>query len=255
MRSTTSEHLTDSVALLTGAATGIGAEVARQLADFGVRVAICDINEAHGERLAEKLSGKFIRCDVRSDEAVEAAVSECVASLGVPDYAHLNAGIMTVPPDHPYLDVEDVLIEQYRRIVGINMDGVFFGLRALLPRMRDKGGAITITASIAGLGPVPFDPLYAMTKHGMIGLGRSVAEANKDSNIRVNVICPGMVDTAIIPDALRALGMKSMLPSEMAAEVVDLLLQGENGEVRVKLPDRPSFRVDPPDLRTLSRDD
>lgn len=244
--------MTDKVGLVTGAATGIGAAVVRQLAEAGVRLAICDINEEQGTQLADEVSGRFIRCDVRSYEAVHAAVSECETNLGVPDYAHLNAGVMTVPADHPYLGVEELSIEQYRRIVGVNMDGVFFGLKALLPRMRGKGGAITITASIAGFGALPIDPLYGMTKHGMIGLGRGVAEANKDSNIRVNVICPGMVDTAIIPDALHALEMKTMPPSEMAAEVVDLLFRGENGEVRVKLAEGPSFRVDPPDLRALA---
>ncbi len=244
--------MTDKIGLVTGAATGIGAAVSRQLSDAGVRVAVCDINHEQGQQFAKEISGKFILCDVRRCEAVEAAVNECAESMGVPDYAHLNAGVMTVPADHRYLGVEEVSIEQYRRIVGINMDGVFFGLKTLLPRMRAKGGAITITASIAGFGPLPIDPLYGMSKHGMIGLGRAVAEANKDSNIRVNVICPGMVDTAIIPDALRALEMKSMPPREIAAEVVDLLFQGQNGEVRVKLPDRPSFRVEPPDLRALA---
>ena len=244
--------MTEKIGLVTGAATGIGAAVIRQLAEAGVRVAICDINEQQGGQLAKEVSGKFIGCDVSSYDAVEAAVNECVELLGVPDYAHLNAGVMTVPADHRYLGVEEVSIEQYRRIVGVNMDGVFFGLKALLPRMRGKGGAITITASIAGFGPLPLDPLYGMSKHGMIGLGRAVAEANKDSNIRVNVICPGMVDKAIIPDALRALEMQSMPPSEMAAEVVDLLFRGENGEVRVKLPGRPGFRIDPPDLRALA---
>lgn len=241
--------MTSKIGLVTGAATGIGAAVTRQLAEAGVRVAICDINDGQGEDLAREVSGKFIRCDVRSFEAMRAAVDECVQRLGVPDYAHLNAGVMTVPADQPFLGIEEVSIEQYRSIVSVNMDGVFFGLKALLPRMREKGGAITITASIAGLAPLPIDPLYGMTKHGMIGLGRGVAEANKERNLRVNVICPGMVDTAIIPDALRALEMKAMPPSEMAAEVVDLLFRGENGEVRVKLADRPSFRVDPPDLR------
>ena len=83
----------------------------------------------------------------------------------------------------------------------------------------------------------------------MIGLGRSVAEANRDTNIRVNVICPGVVDTAIIPDDFRAPQFHVMQPEVMAAEIVDLLFQGENGEVRVKVGDRPAFRVEAMNFR------
>ena len=241
--------MTKEIALVTGAASGIGAAVSRRLAEAGVGVALCDVNAQAGQALAEEIGGKFIACDVRDYEGVVAAVDACVATLGVPDYAHLNAGIMTVPANDPYLAIEDVSLEQYRRIQGINIDGVFFGLKALLPHMRAKGGAVTITASIAGLTSVGVDPLYALSKYAMIGLGRSVAEANRGTNIRVNVICPGVVDTAIIPDDFRAPQFHVMQPEVMAAEIVDLLFQGENGEVRVKVGDRPAFRVEAMNFR------
>jgi NAD(P)-dependent dehydrogenase (short-subunit alcohol dehydrogenase family) len=234
----------DRIALVTGAASGIGAAVARQLAGEGVRVALLDIKEAAGAELAAELNGEFIPCNVSDYDNFDGAIATCVDRLGAPDYAHLNAGVMTVAVDEPFLALEDVSLGQFRRIMGVNFDGVFNGLKSLLPRMREKGGAITATASVAGLGPLPFDPLYGATKHAVIGIVRAVAAANEGSGIRINCICPGGVDTAIIPDALKAGGFNAMTPTVMAAEVVDLLMQGENGEVRVKLTeDAPAFAV------------
>jgi len=240
--------MTGKIALVTGAATGIGAEVTRQLTGRGVRVAVCDINEAAGRALAEEVGGAFFHCDVTQLSSLTAAVNGCAAALGVPDFAHLNAGIMTVPTGEPFLAIEDVGLDAYRRIVGVNLDGVFFGLKALLPKMRAKGGAITITASIAGLGVLPVDPLYAATKYALIGFGRSVAAANAGSNLRINVICPGVVDTGIVPDAFKGPQFGVMPPSVMAAEVVDLLHNGPNGEIRVKVGHKPAFAIMPPDL-------
>ena len=237
------------VALVTGGSTGIGAAVAAQLAGLGIRVAICDINADAGEALAQKIDGMYIACDVTQLASVQDAVAACVNGLGVPDYAHLNAGIMTVPTGDPFLAIEEVSPEQYRRIVGVNLDGVYHGLKTLMPIMRENGGAITITASTAGLGVVPVDPLYTATKYAVIGLGRAVAASNTGSNIRINMICPGVVDTAIVPDDYRQPEFGMMPTSVIAAEIVDLLQTGDNGEVRVKLnADRAAFRVEPQDL-------
>jgi NAD(P)-dependent dehydrogenase (short-subunit alcohol dehydrogenase family) len=138
--------------------------------------------------------------------------------------------------------------------MGINLDGVFHGLKALLPRMRVGGGAITVTASIAGFVTLPIDPLYAASKYGLIGLTRAVAAANAEGKLRINAICPGVVDTQIVPEALRAQGVDAMPATVMAAEIVDLLRTGPNGEIRVKLTkDLPGFGVVPQDLQVLAR--
>lgn len=238
--------MNNKIALVTGAATGIGAEVCRGLASSGAKVAVCDINADDGVALAEEIGGLFIGCDVTDFDRVEAAVARCVKELGVPDYAHLNAGIMTVPTNDPFLSIEDVSSAQYRRIVGVNLDGMFHGVKALLPHMRDGGGAVTLTASTAGLSALGIDPMYAATKHAVIGFGRAVAAANELNNIRINVICPGVVETAIVPDAFKAPQFAMMPPSVMAAEVIDLLVNGENGEVRVKhSEDVPGFAIPP----------
>ena len=227
------------VALVTGAAQGIGAEVCRQLAAAGARVVVMDINAAGGEALALEVGGVFVPCNVAEPDSLKQAVQTCIDRVGIPDFAHLNAGVMSVGANDAFLSIEQLPIENYRRIVGVNLDGVVFGLQALLPHMRERGGAITVTASIAGMMALPIDPMYSTTKHAVIGLVRSVAQSLGQSlgqsSVRVNAICPGGVDTAIVPAALRASDMAMMSTSEIAREVVDLLARGESGEIRVKL--------------------
>ena len=237
------------IALVTGAASGIGAAVAKALAAKGARVAVCDVNESQGQAVAEEVGGVFIPCDVSDLASVEAAFRACVEALGTPSYVHLNAGLMTVPTNDPMLPIEEVSEAQYRRIVGVNLDGVYHGLKTAIPLLRENGGGITLTASTAGLSVVPGDPMYTATKYAVIGMGRAVSAANEGSNIRINVICPGVVDTAIVPDAYRAPEFNVMPPEVMAAEVVDLLYNGANGEVRVKVAEaRPAYVVTPQDL-------
>jgi NAD(P)-dependent dehydrogenase (short-subunit alcohol dehydrogenase family) len=222
------------VALITGAASGIGAEVSRQLADAGARVVLLDVDEERGGRLAEDLGGLFIRCNVADRGEWQAAVERCVDAVGVPALAHLNAGVMSVRPEEPFLAIEALPEASYRRIIDVNIGGVVFGLQALLPLMRGSGGAICVTASLAGLIPLPFDPMYAATKHALIGLVRSVAAAAPDGSVRINAICPGGVDTPLITAALRGDEMAVMPASVLAAEVLDLLERGANGEIRLR---------------------
>ncbi len=241
--------MSEKVALVTGAATGIGAAVCTELSRQGVRVAVCDINTVDGEALAEKIGGEFIDCNVTNLESVQDAANKCIQRLGVPDYVHLNAGIMTVPTGDPFLAIEDVTEAQYQKIVGVNLNGVYHGMKTVLPLMRAKGGTVTITASTAGLSVVPVDPMYTATKYAVIGFGRAVAAANDGTNVRVNVICPGVTDTQIVPDEYRGPEFNVMSAAVMAAEIVDLLFTGENGEVRVKNgADKPAFTVELPAL-------
>lgn len=239
----------DKVAIITGAASGIGAAVARKLASAGARVALVDVDEARGRALADEVGGWFVGCDVSQPEQWRAALAACEADLGVPDYAHLNAGVMSVPADQPLVALDALTLARYRRIVGVNLDGVVFGLQALLPRMRARGGAITVTASLVGLVPLPIDPMYAATKHALVGLVRSVAAAEAASPLRINAICPGGVDTPIVPAALRAAGMAMMPVAVLADEVLDLLLHGPSGEIRLRTSaETPGISVPVPDF-------
>jgi NAD(P)-dependent dehydrogenase (short-subunit alcohol dehydrogenase family) len=241
--------MSKKVALVTGGATGIGAAVCTELANQDIRVAVCDTNHTDGKALAKKIDGVFITCDVTKLVSVQEAVRVCRQKLGVPDYVHLNAGIMTVPTGHSFLAIENVTEAQYQKIVGVNLNGIFHGVKTLLPLMRDKGGAVTITSSTAGLSVVPVDPMYTATKYALVGFGRAVAAANEGSNIRINVICPGVTDTQIVPNEYRAPEFKVMSVKIIATEIADLLFYGANGEIRVKnSADTPAFAIALPDL-------
>jgi NAD(P)-dependent dehydrogenase (short-subunit alcohol dehydrogenase family) len=239
----------DQVAIVTGASSGIGAEVARQLAGAGARVVLFDVDEARGLHLAGQLGARFERCDVSSHDDWARAVARCVETVGTPRYAHLNAGVMSVGANEPFLALEDLPLASYRRIVGVNLDGVVFGLQALLPHMRGRDGAICVTSSMVGLVPLPIDPMYSATKHALVGLVRSLAAGSPEGPLRINAICPGGVDTAIVPAALRSQGMAMMRPDALAREVIDLLERGAQGEIRLRLRgDAPAIAVPPPSV-------
>jgi NAD(P)-dependent dehydrogenase (short-subunit alcohol dehydrogenase family) len=239
--------LDNKTVLITGGALGLGKAMAERVAELGGTPLIADVNDA-GAQVAEQLGGRFAHLDVTDERAWQDALE----ALGTPDYAHLNAGIMTVPADETmaHADIVSCDLARYRRIMAVNVDGVVLGVRALAPRMREAGGgAITVTASIAGLIPFPADPSYSMTKHALVGLVRSVGAAWAESSLRINAICPGAVDTAIVPAELRAAGMPLMTPEQLAVEAVNLLTDGDNGEIRALIADgQDSVRFDAPDL-------
>ncbi|MFO0690245.1 MAG: SDR family oxidoreductase [Myxococcota bacterium] len=235
--------------LVTGAGSGIGAAVAARFAEGGATVVVADLDAARGGAVAERIGGRFFVCDVASAGSWGLLVERCLAEVGVPDYVHLNAGIMSVPPDEPFVPLEALSLERYRRIMGINLDGVFFGLRAWLPHLRGRDAAITVTSSVAGVIGVPEDPVYAATKHAVIGLVRSLAADPTLGRLRVNAICPGAVATAITPEAMKDGRLVSMAPDVMAREVEGLLVSGATGEVRLKLSEqKPAYCVEPPVL-------
>jgi NAD(P)-dependent dehydrogenase (short-subunit alcohol dehydrogenase family) len=246
-------RLEGSRVLVTGAAGGIGAGIARLAAEGGAGVLLVDVREEPLVALAERLGGEAHVMDV----ADAASWSALAGSTGRWDYVFLNAGIMSTPPEAP-LGASDFLTldpERYRRILAVNIDGVAFGLRAAVPRMREGGGAIVVTASVAGLIPYPPDPAYALTKHAVVGLVRSLAPTlvttDGSPELRLCAICPGGVETDLVPAALR--GVTPMMdPSTLAAEALDLCLKGGNGEVRTKIKaDEPARVVRAPQIALL----
>jgi NAD(P)-dependent dehydrogenase (short-subunit alcohol dehydrogenase family) len=182
-----------TVALVTGGASGIGAGVARRLRERSVDVMIADVDDA-GRSLADEIGGAFVRCDVRDLDANREAVAACVDQFGGLDVAVLNAGVTSGMG----LD-DDFDVERYRTVMGVNLDGVVFGVVAALPALRARGGGqIVATASLAGLTAIPFDPLYVASKHAVVGLVRSLGLAHGGEGIRVNAVCPGFADTPLI---------------------------------------------------------
>jgi NAD(P)-dependent dehydrogenase (short-subunit alcohol dehydrogenase family) len=160
-------------------------------------------------------------------------VEEC----GGLDLVHLNAGVATGCGVG-----EDFDLARYRRAMGANLDGVVFGLHAALPALRARGGgAIVATSSLAGLTGVPYDPLYSANKHAVVGLVRSLSPGLAEEGIRLNAICPGFAESAIVAP-IRASLVESglaIIPAETVAGVVVELLAGEKaGECVVIQPGR-----------------
>lgn len=223
------------VALVTGAASGIGEATARRFADEGATVVCADVNLAGAERVAAEIGGAPLALDVRRMDAWEQALADVVASHGRLDVLHLNAGVMTRPTGAPMGDdpVPWLNPEGYEKVMGVNVDGVAYGLMAAIPVMTAGGGGdIVATASIAGLMAQPPDPFYAMSKHAVVGLVRGAGPALASRSIRVNAVCPGGVDTNIVPSDLKGAAVFSP-PSYIADAVVSIITRGGTGEIWV----------------------
>lgn len=236
--------------VVTGAASGIGLATSEAAARLGTRVLALDIAAPDSEGVARLLASPGIRyrqCDV-SDPG---AWAELDADLdGAPTHLFLNAGIQIAPPDAPLSEYrfEALRLDRYRRMMGVNVDGVVFGLHTLLPRL-PAGGAVVVTCSLAGITPYSIDPLYAMSKHALAGLVRSLAPALESAGLRINALCPGGIDTAIIPHAQRATNPPDafMTPACIAAEVIALFETDVTGKTWAKVAqDKPAFIVRAP---------
>ncbi len=220
---------------MTGGARGIGRATAVAFARRGASVVVTDVDRDAGEAVAEEIGGRFEHLDVADPDAWQRVVD----TAGPFDLAFLNAGISTsgiAPmPGQPIMALTD---DAYRRIMGINVDGVVFGARAVMPAMVARGsGDIVVTASMAGLHPIALDPIYGLTKHAVVGLVRSIAagiEQLPDTpDVCVSAICPGFVDTAIVGPELRSIveqrGLPLMEPDHIAEVVVRSLTERVQG--------------------------
>lgn len=237
--------------IVTGAASGIGAAVTRATRRSGATVLALDIDDAAGKALAEETGASYQHCNVAMQEdwqQVADFLSSSRNRSGPPTRIHLNAGIQIAPPDAPLSEYrfEALTIERYRRMMGVNVDGVVFGLHALLPLLV-PGAAIVVTASLAGITPYSVDPLYAMSKHAVAGLVRSLGPTLKKRDIKINAICPGGIDTAIIPEEQRTAEAVFMSPEHVAAEVIRLMDEEETGKTWAKVSEnKPAFIIRAP---------
>ena len=150
------------------------------------------------------------------------------------DAAFLNAGIGIGVED-----VAELTDDEYTRIVRANLDGVVYGTRECAARLMPRGGSIVATASLAGLTSMPFDPLYTATKHAVVGFVRSAAPALERRGIRLNALCPGFTDTAIVDHELRGvIPVPLMEPSFVAEAALQALHSGETGQAWIVQPNR-----------------
>jgi NAD(P)-dependent dehydrogenase (short-subunit alcohol dehydrogenase family) len=187
------------VAIVTGGGSGIGEDSAKALAARGFTVVVSDIDAAGGERVVKEIetaggSASFVVCDVSDPQANEDLVATTLERHGRLDAAVNNAGIGgEMKPTGEYTP------EEWRKVVGINLDGVFYGVRAQLPPMLEQGsGTIVNIASILGQVGFAGAPAYVAAKHGVVGLTKQVAQEYAAAGIRANSVGPGFVRTPLL---------------------------------------------------------
>jgi len=220
--------LQDKVCIVTGAASGIGKEIAFTYAREGGKVVIADMNKAAAQAAADEIvkaggTAMAVAMDVTSEEQVNAAVAEVVAAYGGVDVLVSNAGIQIVHP------VEEFPFADWKKMLAIHLDGAFLTTKACVPHMQrsGKGGAIIYMGSVHSKEASVLKSAYVTAKHGLIGLCKTVAKEGGKHGIRANVICPGFVRTPLvekqIPEQSKALGISEddVIKKVMLKETVD----------------------------------
>jgi NAD(P)-dependent dehydrogenase (short-subunit alcohol dehydrogenase family) len=232
-------NLDGKAAIVTGGASGLGRATCEALARSGARVLVVDIDESGAREVASAVGGEFFAADVARLEDNEAVVRAAVESFGGVDLVHLNAGVASGCGVG-----EDFELDRYRRAMGVNFDGVVFGVHAALPALEARGGGgIVATASLAGLTGMPHDPIYTANKHAVVGLVRGVGPVLVERGVRLNAVCPGFAESPII-DPIRGMLAEAgipIVPAEAVAETVLELFRGEgSGECWYVQPGRPA---------------
>ena len=184
-------RLDGKVALISGAARGIGAETARLMVETGAKVAIGDVLDEAGRKLAQEIGALYVHLDVTQEASWADAMDATVKAHGKLDVLVNNAGIFVGK------GIEDASLDDWHRLVAVNLTGVVLGTRAALPHLKKTKGNIVNLASIAGLVGSQLDPLYSLTKGGVTLFTKSTALefGRKGYGIRVNSIHPGLIET------------------------------------------------------------
>ena len=220
--------LENKVCIVTGAASGIGKEIALTYAREGGKVVIADMNQAAAQSVADEItkaggSALAVVMDVTSEEQVDVAVAEVILAWGTVDVLVSNAGIQIVHP------VEAFPFADWKKMLAIHLDGAFLTTKAVMPHMQKSGngGSIIYMGSVHSKEASVLKSAYVTAKHGLIGLCKTVAKEGGKHKIRANVICPGFVRTPLvekqIPEQAKALGISEddVIRKVMLKETVD----------------------------------
>ena len=220
--------LRKKVCIVTGAASGIGREIALRFAAEGARVAIADLNKTAAQAVADEIAAKggqalAVAMDVTNEEQVNAAVVAVVRAWDGVDVLVSNAGTQIVHP------IEEFPFADWKKMLAIHLDGAFLTTRAVLPHMQrsGRGGSLIYMGSVHSKEASVLKSAYVTAKHGLIGLAKTVAKEGAKYGIRANVICPGFVRTPLvekqIPEQARELGIseQDVVKKVMLKETVD----------------------------------
>jgi 3-hydroxybutyrate dehydrogenase len=220
--------LKDKVAVVTGAASGIGKEIAREFANAGAKVVIADLNLSGAKGAADELNAGQKRAigvamDVTNEGQVDTGMGAAVEAFGRIDVLVSNAGIQTVAP------LDQFAFADWKKLIAIHLDGAFLTTRAALRQMYKQGGggSIIYMGSVHSKEASPLKAPYVTAKHGLIGLAKVVAKEGAKHGVRANVICPGFVRTPLvdkqIPEQAKELGISEadVVKNVMLKETVD----------------------------------
>ena len=221
-------RLKDKVAVVTGAASGIGKEIARTFVSEGAKVVIADLNQKGADATAAELNGAAknaigVAMDVTNEAQVEAGMAKTIETFGKIDILVSNAGIQTVAP------LDEFEFAKWKQLVAIHLDGAFLTTRAALRQMykQGTGGSIIYMGSVHSKEASMLKGPYVTAKHGLIGLAQVVAKEGAKHGVRANVICPGFVRTPLvdkqIPEQAKELGIseEAVIKDVMLKETVD----------------------------------
>jgi len=218
-------RFTNKVAIVSGAASGIGLATANRLLAEGANVIFADIDEQKLETCSgiNHENSYHITVDVSKPEDCQSMVDFAIQKFGRLDIAINNAGIGSIPNPR----FEDTDIDEWQRIININLNGVFYAMRSQIAVMRAQGsGAIVNTASVASVLAARGMPAYIAAKHGVAGLTKAAALDVADTGIRINAVCPGFVDTsltsAVVNDPELCAAIKQIIPMNKIASADEI---------------------------------
>jgi len=223
-----SKQLQDKIAIVTGAASGLGKEIAVTYAREGAKVAVADLNRDAAQKVADEVKAEggramAIAVDVSDEGQVNAGVAEVVKAWGGVDILVSNAGIQIVHP------IEEFPFAEWKKLIAIHLDGAFLTTKACLPHMyaSGRGGSIILMGSVHSKEASLLKAPYVTAKHGLIGLAKVIAKEGAKHKVRANVVCPGFVRTPLvdkqIPEQAKELGLTEdeVIKKVMLKDTVD----------------------------------